>query len=116
DPYQTTFDGQCGQTVFPGGTRPQYRYRVTGGSFSPVPQDTTNHELNYFLQDNWTIKRLSLNLGVRWTREEIANQQTYQMTSSKTGNPLVASDFGGTSHWVGTRNTDCVDRGDYSAS
>jgi hypothetical protein len=128
DPYATTFNptafpltGQCPQADF-GGARTQYRYRITGGSFSPVPKDTRNKELNFFVQDNWSIGHVVLNLGVRWTREEISNPQTFQMTSTGDpitgagkGNPLVAADFGGTGHWVGTRTLDCVNNGLYTA-
>jgi hypothetical protein len=69
------------------------RYRVTRGNFNPAPIDTQNRELNLFVQDKWTIKNITLNLGVRWTRENIANPQQYKLLSDRTSTPLTFTDF-----------------------
>ncbi len=95
------------------------RYRVYRGNFNPPTPDTLNKELNLFIQDKWTIRNVTLNLGVRWTREKVSNPSSYKMVSARTGNPLVA----GTSDnpavnppAVGSRTPDCVSNADYSPS
>jgi hypothetical protein len=86
DPFQPTFASACGSP----------RYRLTGGSFMPPPADTRNRELDLFIQDKWSINsHLTLNLGVRYTREHLSNPRNITLTSDLTGNPLTTGFFGG---------------------
>lgn len=94
-------------------------YRVYRGNFNPPTPDTLNKELNIFIQDKWTIRNVTLSLGVRWTREKVSNPSSYKMVSTKTGNPLVAgvsTTVGVNPPAVGSRTPDCVANGDYSPS
>ncbi len=78
------------------------RYRVDRGNFNPAPTDTRNRELNLFVQDNWQIKNFAVNLGLRYTREKVANDQSYQLKSARSGNPLKAVDNFGVLRAVGS--------------
>jgi outer membrane receptor protein involved in Fe transport len=81
------------------------RYRLNRGNFNPATLDTTNKESSFFLQDKWSVNNhLTLNLGVRYTRSEIANPTDFSMASSRTGNPLLGTN----GQPVGTTDPNCV--------
>jgi hypothetical protein len=58
-----------GSTVLVGATQPRFDDKLNGG-------------LGIFAQDNWTMKRLTLNYGMRWDRlsESVVGQPTQQGT------------------------------------
>jgi hypothetical protein len=55
---------------------------VLVGASSPWFDDKLNYALGLYAQDNWTMKRLTVNYGVRedWLRESVVGQPTNQGT------------------------------------
>ncbi len=103
-PNSTTIQAACAGS--------NQRYRAYRGNFNPPTPDTRNQEMNLFLQDKWTIKNVTLNLGLRWTRDKISNPSSYTLRSSRTGRPLVDPQ----GNPVGSRNADCAANNDFSPS
>lgn len=82
NPFATDFISACNRL----------RYNAIGGLFSPVPADTRSREWHLYMRDEWTIGRLKLNAGLRYTRAQIDSPTGYSLVSSRTGNPLVGND------------------------
>lgn len=85
------------------------RYRLNRGNFNPATLDTREREANFFVQDKWTLAgRLTLNLGLRYTRAQLGNPTSFALVSSRTGNPLNGTN----SIPVGTTDPNCVPNSD----
>ncbi len=94
------------------------RFQVTRASIGPRPEATTAEELNFFVQDSWSVHpRVTIKAGVRWTREEVTGAGTFTLPF---GTEQVVDPFFGTTSRIFTCTPDgsggCLESTTFSPS